>query len=327
MTAPERSDAPWIRAALLAGKPYRFRTKRALFHNALNLTALAGVLAAFGTVLALGRGARPWPYLPLATLAFGWCYFALFVLVVHEASHGMFVLARDRRTRERYNRIFGWLACLPFAIHYARHWEEGHVIHHRIPIEEDDPQRFNRLTGARLARDIALLVFVPGYAFVHRFMTPRARARKQSSAWLFVVFFALWTCVVFLAWRCISPSAGVALVLGLQILAAYNQLKGALEHGGPIAFERSAYLRSRTSLFFGRRWLLPFNQSLHFEHHLNFTVPWYDLPRYRRALLSIVPRELHDEVWNRDIWGQLAGDKGALPDHLRRLAYRRDASP
>lgn len=319
MTTAKRPDAPWIKAAVIAGKPFRHRAKRPLFHNVLNLTALAGILAVFGTALALGRDAHAWPYVPLASLVFGWCYFALFVLVVHEASHGMFVLARERRVRERWNRIFGWLACLPFAIHFARHWEEGHVIHHRIPIEADDPQQYNRLTGAPLFRDLALLLFVPGYAFVHRFMTPKARARKKSSAWTFVVFFAFWTGVVSVVWRRFSPSAAIALLLGLQVLAAYNQFKGALEHGGPIAFERSAYLRSRTSLFFGRRLLLPFNHSLHFEHHLNFTVPWYELPRYRRALLAIVPRELHDEVWNRDIWGQLAGEKGALPEHLRDL--------
>ena len=54
MTTAKRPDAPWIKAAVIAGKPFRHRVKRPLFHNVLNLTALAGILALFGTALALG---------------------------------------------------------------------------------------------------------------------------------------------------------------------------------------------------------------------------------------------------------------------------------
>ncbi len=308
-----RDEAPWVRSAILAGKPFHYRRLPAWAHNALNLGALVGVLGVVAVTLALGRGATPWPYVPAAGVVFGWCYFALIVLVVHEASHGMFVVARGREARRRWNRVFGRIFTVPFVIDYVRHWEEGHVIHHRIPIEPGDPQALNRLTGVELLRDVAILVLVPGSVLVHRFLTRRAKSRRSASRWTFPAFAVFWVVIGAAVWHWISGAALLALLYGLQILSAVNQVKGSLEHGGPIAFDRNPYLRSRTSLFPGRRLLLPFNITLHFEHHLNDAVPWYALLRYQRALRAIVPRELHGEVWNHDLWAQLCGRKGALP--------------
>ena len=66
-----RDEAPWVRSAILAGKPFHYRRLPAWAHNALNLGALVGVLGVVAVTLALGRGATPWPYVPAAGVVFG----------------------------------------------------------------------------------------------------------------------------------------------------------------------------------------------------------------------------------------------------------------
>ena len=80
-----------------------------------------------------------------------------------------------------------------------------------------------------------------------------------------------------------------------------------------VAVQRTApLLRSRTSLFPLRRVLMPFNISMHFEHHLNPGVPWYELPRYHAALRGIIPRPLQPAIFNTQLREQLAGRLGRI---------------
>jgi fatty acid desaturase len=119
---------------------------------------------------------------------------------------------------------------------------------------------------------------------------------------------------VFISWT-VAP----ALLLGLQTLGALNQLKGSMEHGGEIGREPNRNLRSRTS-FFPFRWLImPFNISLHFEHHLNYCVPWYDLVRYHRAMRAVMPSPVAAEIVGHSVWGQLMGREGQLSPAARAL--------
>jgi fatty acid desaturase len=131
----------WILDGIAAGNRYHFRRKDPLRHNAINLSALSILLAAVGAVIGAGARVHPAIYVPLAGLALGVLFFGLIVLVVHEASHEMFVIARTPGRARRANRLFGWLVSVPFSINYARHWEEGHLIHHRSPLTPDDPQQ------------------------------------------------------------------------------------------------------------------------------------------------------------------------------------------
>ena len=110
----------------------------------------------------------------------------------------------------------------------------------------------------------------------------------------------------------------LAAFLGIHVLTAWNLVKGALEHGGALRHERDPFFRSRTTLFFGRRALMPFNITLHFEHHLNFCVPWYDLPRYHRDVRRIVPASVAEDMINAEPLRQLAGQLGGLsPESVR----------
>jgi fatty acid desaturase len=115
--------------------------------------------------------------------------------------------------------------------------------------------------------------------------------------------------VVLQGWR-----LAFALAYGLQVLAALNQLKGSLEHGGEIAFDPDRLLRSRSSMVPLQRLLPMFYVTIyHFEHHLNYAVPWYDLPRYHRDVHALVPPDLRGEIFNADLLAQLAGHKGPVP--------------
>src|SRR5262245_2362890 len=114
----------------------------------------------------VGAGAiplRPSLYVPVAALAFGWLYLALFTLVVHEGCHYMFVVARDRALARRLNQIFGWLVCAPFGVDFRQHWEQGHHTHHLRPMTDEDPQACAPLVGRALHLECLAILLVPGY--------------------------------------------------------------------------------------------------------------------------------------------------------------------
>lgn len=306
-----RGRAPWVRAAILAGHRYHFRHKRPILHNAINLGALVSLLA--GTALVLSASTRIGPalYVPVAAVALGVAYFGLFVLVVHEASHQMFVLSRNRHRRRRWNRIAGWCVALLFATNYEKHWEQGHLEHHVRPLEPNDPQQHNVLTGRDLVVRVLANLFVPGFLFLERtIFRTRAGGKSTSSGGVIAAFVAIWAALLGAAGTLLGWPAALALFLGLHVLAALNQIKGALEHGGAIGRETDPYLRSRSTLFALRHLIMPFNVSLHFEHHLNYSVPWYDLPRYQRDLRAIVPASVLGRVINERPLAQLSGRLG-----------------
>ncbi|MBC7545296.1 MAG: fatty acid desaturase [Candidatus Sericytochromatia bacterium] len=309
----QRRNPAWLRECMAQGKHYHWIRKAPLGHNLLNVGIYAATFALIAATIAAGGRFHPGLYIPVASLIFALSFFSLFILVVHEASHDMFVIAKDNARRRFWNRVFGWSVALPFGVHYIRHWEEGHTIHHLHPIEAEDPQAFNRITGPALWKMAAIFLIVPGYAFVHRIISKRSVTQTRTGPGVLIGFFAVWVPLMVLTGALIAWTVPVALLLGLQITLVLNQFKGALEHGGEIAFEPNPLLRSRTSFFPFRNLLMPWNITLHFEHHLNFSVPWYDLVRYHRDIRGLVPAELQSEIFNRDILAQLNGRKGRLP--------------
>ena len=300
-------------SAARAGKRYHFQDKNPWRHNVIGLSALIAVVVAIFALLGLSTAARSWVYVPLAGVGFGLCYYSLLGIGVHEASHGMMILCADPERRRFWNRIIGWACAIPFAIHYRRHWEEGHFTHHIRPAETDDPQAYNRLTGWPLGLLLFALLFIPGFAFIHRFTTKRPSGIGGSSVGVLLVFVALWVTSLSLAVHTYGWSAALALIYGLHALAALNQLKGSLEHGGDVAFDPDPLLRSRSAMFPLRALLPMFYVTIyHFEHHLNYAVPWYNLPKYHRAVRALVPQELRGEIFNSDLFAQLAGRKGLI---------------
>lgn len=305
----------WLKDAARAGAHYHFRHKVPWRHNAIGIAVLALVAIAGSGLLGLARVVHPWAYVPIAGVSFGFLYYTLLGIPVHEASHGMMFLSRTPARRKRWNTLIGWACALPFGIHYQRHWAEGHVTHHIHPLEDDDPQAFNRSTGPALARVVALLLLVPGAALIHRFTVKRHTGFGGSSLGVFAAFVGLWAVVLPSAVVVYGWPAALALVYGLQVVAALNQVKGALEHGGEIAFDPDRLRRSRSSLFPLHRLLPMFYVTIyHFEHHLNYAVPWYDLPRYHRDVRRLTPAALEPDIFNEDLFAQLAGHKGRIRD-------------
>jgi fatty acid desaturase len=323
--APLPSEAgavPWIRDAIVAGRRYHYAKKNPFVHDAINLGACVGLLGCLAVLVVAGTSVDPWLYVPLAALGFGWVYFAFFVLVVHEASHDMFFLSRNRAFARHVNRMAGWIVAGVFGTSYGNHWERGHVQHHVRPLEHDDPQRHNVQVGRRLLVFALANLLIPGFVFVERTVlrTRRPGGKSTSSTAVIVAFVCFWTMLITVTVRTIGWPPAIAMFLGLHVVSVLNQIKGGLEHGGAIGEEANPFLRSRTTLFLLRPIVMPFNISLHFEHHLNFQVPWYDLVRYHRDLESIVPAAIRESVINRNVLAQLSGRLGGVrdaahPDH------------
>ena len=314
----QEGRAAWIAEAIRAGQAWHFRKKVRWVHNLINLTAFAMVMTIATLGVLASNWVSPWLYVPIAGCVFGLVYFSMFILVVHEASHGMFLVLDDRRWHLRLNRAFGWCCSIPFAVHYIKHWEEGHLEHHVRPLEPADPQQSNTLVGRELWKTVLMNAFIPCYLFLERtVLRKRKFGKSTSSKGVIVVFIIFWAIVLPLIGWLVNPWASVALFWGLHTLSAWNHIKGSLEHGGAIGKEANPFLRSRTTFFPGRRLLMPWNITLHFEHHLNFCVPWYDMLRYHRVLRDIVPDAIWDEVINHHPFAQLSGSLGGLSEDAR----------
>lgn len=317
-----RSKKPeWLRQCVLAGKEFSFKSKTPWKHNLINLSVFTTLWAIVGGVLAAGTVVEPLYYIPWAAPVMGFAFFCLYILVIHEASHGMFVLAEGRQRRIFLNRLFAWPVSLFFFTHYGKLWEVGHLEHHVRPIEEDDPQSLNRVTGPKLFLGLFALLFIPGYVFIQRVFVRSKLQQKGSSWWIPPAGLVILGSFMFAAYMTVGWWASLTILMAMQFLSALNEIKGALEHGGEIAFHPEPLLRSRTSLFPGRNLIMPLNISMHFEHHLNHTVPWYDLMNYHRAIYPLVPEELRSNIFNHDILTQLRGELDAPMTEEMREAY------
>ncbi len=315
------SGPSWVKEAIARGNEFHYRKQSPLWHNLRNIGLFSAIVAVCAVAFAGARFWASWGYVPLASALLGLCFFTLIILVIHEASHDMFVIRTDRKRARPWNRAFGWMASIPFAINYARHWEEGHQTHHLHPLEPDDPQdEQNGFTGAPLGWMIVKMLFVPGYVMrwnpSRQYHTHRFRVPAAVAFWVLVLAAAVW----FVG----DARPIVMLVSALGVVGALNQLKTSMEHGGAIAHEPDRNFRSRTSLFPLRSVLMPLNISLHFEHHLNYCVPWYLLPSYHRALRPIVPPALWPVFWNTRVLDQLRGRFDGVPADAR-LTDARDA--
>jgi fatty acid desaturase len=307
-----QTQPDWIRIAVAIGNQFHYRKRNYYLHNALNLAVLAFLLACLVGTAWLGARIPALLYIPFAGLAFGLLYFTVITLVNHEASHRMFMVARNSDRARFWNRAFGWSSCLFFAMHFREDWEKGHhEEHHLRPIENDGVIYQHLALGMDLATRCAKILFIPGYMFVYEKLLPQEHRlrRTGSTAFLLPTTAVVWAIIATVTTLTINWTVPVAAIIGLQVAAAQQQIKLSMEHGGRIGKDPNRLFRSRTSLFPLRWLLMPLNISLHFQHHLNYHVPWYDLPRYQRALRGVVPAQVQSLVFNEDVWEQIAGRK------------------
>lgn len=310
--------ARWLKEAAAAGNAFHYRTRKALPHNLLNITGLLAIVAAYAGIGALARVVPWYLYLPLATVLLGTLLFALFILVIHECSHNMFLVGGDPDRTRRLNHGIGDVVAALVFTNYRQHWEKGHTAHHLHPMEVDlDPQVPDPLDGPRLGRKLLFLALIPGYAFIanpsDKYGFQPLRVGVAVSFWAVVTLTLGWTC----GWP-----AGVAAFLAWNVVAALNLLKIVQEHGSELREEPDPWLRSRT--YFYPLWPLfsPFCMNYHFEHHINFAVPWYLLPAYHRVCLKLMPEELRPYLLTygaREYLTQAAGTRPRIPEALRGL--------
>lgn len=309
--------AQWLKEAAAAGNNWHWRQRKPLPHNLINLGSLLGVAAGFVGLGALATVLPWWAYVLPASVVYGCLLFSLFILVIHECSHTMFLLGSDQERFRRINHAIGDAAAALVFTNYKLHWEKGHVTHHLRPTEADDPQNPDPLDGKRLFRKYLLLATIPGSALV---VNPSGK--YPFAPVRFFAALSFWVAVAAgLGWAFGWP-ATLALLLGWNVVAALNLTKIAQEHGSELRHEPDPWLRSRT--YFYPLWpmLSPFFINYHFEHHLNFNVPWYLLPRYHQTILRLMPEELKPYLLTRgagEFYAQLAGTRPNIPAAARPL--------
>lgn len=310
---PGFKRAAWVKESIVAGNGFHAMKQDPARHNALNVASLLGVVLAFCGLIALGGALPAWLYIPLAAPLFGSMFFSGFILVIHECSHNMFLLFKDRERIKGANRLIGKIAGWVLFTDYIRHWEGGHTTHHLRPCEPDDPQDANPLTGAELW-PMYWRLLIPGY-----FMVLNPSRRYPGALGRAVVGLLIWGPILTLTGLYVSWAVPVAMGIGFHVLAALNMSKKAQEHGCGLAHEADPMLRSRTYFYPLQVIFSPFNINYHFEHHANFNVPWYRLPDYHKAVIKLVFEPVKRYYFHHDYLAQLSGKKPLPPDELRPL--------
>jgi fatty acid desaturase len=309
---------PWMREAVAAGKDFSVTSQNRRAHNARNIGYTAAVLVGIAAVVAGAAAVPTVPYLLVAPWLLGSLYFSLFILVIHECSHDMFFLTRDRSRIRAWNRRIGQVFSAPFFTDYIQHWEEGHLEHHLRPCGDHDPQDRHPVTGWPLAARLAALLFVPGSVLVFNPSNQYGFSAKRLGLGLVGLVVPAVLASLLIAWP-----AGAAILLGMHTLQIFNMLKKAQEHGGGLADASDPLLRSRTYFYPLQRFASPFHIHYHFEHHANLRVPWYNLPAYHARMRTIVPEALQPSFFHHRYIAQAAG---RFPPVDERRIFR-DASP
>jgi fatty acid desaturase len=265
----------WIKAGILCGNTFHYRKKNPWIHNCINLSMLSLILLGIVQLAFLSLYIPLFIYLPIAILSFGLLQFMLFILVIHEASHNMFVISKNIKHAQVWNHVFGWAIAIFYGIEYGKHWDVGHQIHHYNPIEENDPQNCANTiySGLALFKYSVKVMLVPGYCqFFSRYDQCDAPKDYGLNLKLLTGQTILWGLFLTISILYLSWAVPVAIFLGIQVISVLNQFKIAMEHGGTIGRREQGFLRSCSS-FFPLRWLfMPLNISLHFEHHLNVRI-------------------------------------------------------
>lgn len=302
-----RCQPQWLKESVLLGNQFHYRKKNPLIHNFINLTVLGLILLAGLGVAYLSLVLPPSVFILFGSVAFGLVHFMLFILVVHEASHNMFIIHSNSQKLLFWNRLFAWIVCIFYGVEYIKHWEVGHQIHHLEALQPHDPQNCpdTIYTGKKLFQYTLIVLFIPGYfQFFRKYddcLAPKEYGFNLPLTIGQIIFWAIFIdlSIIYLSW--LVPAAAF---FGIQVLSVLNQYKIAMEHGGEALQQESQFLQSRSSLFPLRNIIMPLNISLHFEHHLNFCVPWYDLMKYHRKLTNILPDDIQKRVFptNYQVW-------------------------
>jgi fatty acid desaturase len=305
----------WLAQAQAIAKRYTFSSVSRVRHNAINLTTTILLVTVAGVAVGAAETfiAHPVPRFFVETLALGHLYFALHVLVIHEASHNMVLLASNSRLTKKLNRASGVLVSAYFGTDYVAFWEHGHAQHHRDPIAMNDPQNCapNTLTGKTLVFAVVKVLVSPIHALLSvKDCPPIVPGRQGVRAALAVVQLVILAALFAVSRHFGSLTIFFSAIFGFGVAQAMNLLKISMEHGGAAGRHPVVALRSKSSDFALRFLVMPFNISMHFEHHLNATIPWYLLGAAHKAVLRLTPEDSRKSVYNTGLGETVAQMRG-----------------
>ena len=303
----KRTD--WMKESIRAGQLFHIRNQRPITNNLLNIGAASLLWTCIATLLFLPI-VTPWYIWPVISVLLGSCFFGHFVLIIHECSHNMFIHSKRASVARYCNTVIGSLLAIPFFTDYKRHWENGHVLHHLHPCENEDPQNPDPLDGKRLLKKVLFVWLIPV-----GFLTANPSSKYPDRPKRMFLGILCWLPIFFLLFQYHWQSL-IVLNYAFSMLATLNLCKIAQEHGSGLAFEPDPLLRSRSYFYPFQLIFSPFNINYHYEHHANFNVPWYLLPKYHRALRNILPTDVQPYYFHREYIQQLLGKKSLPPRNL-----------
>ena len=317
----------WINEGIILGNKFSAHKQNPFVHNLINLFFFFLLSGAILALFWVSNFLSPILYLPLAIIGFAFCIHCSNILVAHEAAHHMFLISKNEKINLFWNRFFGWMVNIPLGIDFHEYYEEGHYIHHRKPVTPQDPEVCNPRTGSNFFNLAAKNLFIPGYPQIIGILMGKGTdfecpvGSKSKVYWKGIRRLGFFWGVVLLTilalgWSLLSL---LAIFLSFQILAFMRLFMASRQHGGPLKTENNFYLRNQTGLYPFRYFMEPFNINYHFDHHLNFNVPWYLLPKYHRALKEMIPQELQSFLFIKEPWKQISGNAPGIPDSLRPL--------
>ena len=129
----------WLKEIVKVGKKYHVNKQSKVLHCLINSVSFIGLWGSIVALLWSSTVAPIWTF-PIISLLLGSCFFAHFILIIHECSHNMFLVTGNKKMTGVLNFQIGKWASVPFMTAYERHWHNGHSVHHARPCEHDDPQ-------------------------------------------------------------------------------------------------------------------------------------------------------------------------------------------
>lgn len=249
--------------------------------NLRNAFTVGGALVqSFGVVIAA------------AWLNTWWAYLAAFFLMArghvclnilaHEAAHRL--LFSNRWANDWVGRFLMGYPTYQAMLAYRR----AHFAHHRDEMGPDEPD-LGLYAGypvpadswrRKLTRD---LVGISAYKNFNALFGALRKRRRE--AWLILAEHVVLLGVAVGFQR---PWAYVVWIASWSSLwKVSNRLRSIAEHGGMIrSADRRETTHSVRQTWLARFWIVPFHTGWHLAHHADSGIPWRNLPRYHRELVS-----------------------------------------
>jgi fatty acid desaturase len=249
--------------------------------NVANVFTVFGALAmSFGVVAMAGYLDTWWAYV-LAFLLMGGGHARLNILG-HEAAHRL--LFSHRPTNDFVGRWFLAYPSFQALIAYRR----SHLTHHRDEMGPEEPD-LSLYSGypipldswhRKLRRDALGISAYKNFRGLFVAARRGAREARQIIAVQIVMLggaIALGRPLMYVVW----------VLAWSSLWRVSNRVRSIAEHGGMV---RSKDRRVTTHVIhqslIARMWMVPYNTGWHLAHHVDFAVPWRNLPKLHHELVA-----------------------------------------